>query len=329
MKKTSIIILIVSIFLILEYFYLGNIVYNFGNYSLAASLFPPTKIWTYNKANAYYKLWDYEKAKQIYLSIYWNWYNNLDYKLNHNLWNTFYRLWEKENNILKKIQLWEKAIKYYKTAIKIWEKIKVNKNDLNETKANLQFVLNKLKNLQKNKNQKQQSNNQWQNKKNQQKKQQESNNSKWNNQQNNNKSWENKNSQQNNNWTNKTNKNKQWKESNQKNWKAEQKWQTNNNQGRNQSSKQWQNNKQSNNQWTLNNNQQNQTSKWQKNIERALQQYEKMLEQKQKQNMQNYGKVYQPKWQSPFDNPFFQDIIDSDPFFEWDPFEKRNEVKDW
>ncbi len=255
--------------------------------------------WIYDIWNTLYKQWKYEDSIKTYLSILWTWKNELNFRLNHNLWNAYYRFWEKQTNINLKKWYWEKAVTYYQKALKI-------KYD-EQTKDNLEFVLNKLKDLKNQKNNKQQQkqqNKNWQKKDNKQQTQ--------------NQNWQKKNSQ---------NKQGQWKKQENKNWKknsSSKNWQ-----------KQWEKKENKSAQWNWNkskagkknwaqtawrqqNKPQTPEQKQQAQMMKALQEYQKNLKLQQKRNMQNYGKVYQPpRSNDPFD----------DPFFTWMP--KQNNVKDW
>lgn len=93
--------------------------------------------WVYNKWNSYYKQKKYIDAIKEYKSILNDKKNNLNFRLNHNIANTLYRIWEwqKESNI--KLKAWEESIKYYIDALNI--------NFDKQTKENLDFVLKKIK----------------------------------------------------------------------------------------------------------------------------------------------------------------------------------------
>jgi len=315
-----------------------------GNYTQAIHLFPNNKTWDYNKANFYYTMKDYKNALKFYQKAISSGENLLNYYIFHNLWNTYYRIWENIKDSTKKtISNWVSATLAYKKAIKIWEKIKVNKKDLEETKKNLEFVLKKIDELMKSylnkpKNQTKKS----QKNKNNSNKQQQNNQAQENNQKGNNSQQNNQNQKDNNSIT-KSNKswgsqkqsnkdsssekqekiwiNQQWKEKNKtnnKNWNQIQK----NRQKDSQSQQNNQNQSLSKNSSAL-----SEQSHHNSSIDKALEQYEKQLLQQQKQLMQNYWKVYQEKPQNPFNDPFFDDI--QDPFFEDLPFNRENKVKDW
>lgn len=97
--------------------------------------------WSYNEWNALYKQKKYIEAIKKYLSILSVEKNKLNFNLNHNLWNSYYRFWEIEKDNNKKIKYWQEAVKYYKQALEI-------KYD-EQTKQNLDFVLDKIKEEQK------------------------------------------------------------------------------------------------------------------------------------------------------------------------------------
>lgn len=98
-----------------------------------------TDIWKYNLAKIFYKKWDFSSAKNILGKIE---NKKLDFSSNYLLWDIFYRIWERENNLENKKNSWEKSILKYENALKIKEDEKIQKNII--------FIKEKLKNLQKN-----------------------------------------------------------------------------------------------------------------------------------------------------------------------------------
>jgi len=262
-------------------------------YDLAKEKFSQTADfeWIYNLWNTYYKQWKYEDSIKTYLSILWTWKNDLNFKLNYNLWNAYYRYGESQENLSLKRWYWLKAVDYYKQALKI-------KYD-QQAKDNLEFVLNKLKDL--GKNNKQQQNKQEQKKQNKKQNWQKKDGQKKEWQKKNSKNWKKQNNSSSKNWK------KQWeKKQNQTNWKNGNKSKT----GKK---------KQAQTAWNKQNKPQTEQEKKQAQMMKALQEYQKNLKQQQRQNMQNYGKVYQPpRNNDPFD----------DPFFTWMPRQWDN-VKDW
>ena len=320
--------LILIIFLIWKN--LGNIFFTLWYYNTALSFFPNNKVWIYNKWNSYYKLKEYDKAKQAYLKIVNTGNNLLNYYLLHNLGNTFYRLWQKTTDLQKRYQNWLKAVKFYQQALTIWKNIHVSEKDLYETEKNLEFVLNKLKQLNQKQNKQQKQNSNQNNSNNQGTKQNKDQNS-WNKQQNqknynsknnsesNKKSWNSTNTQRNSN----NQKNKQQNSNSSQKWNSNQwtKNKPNNYQSTNKSTKQ--NKAQSTPKGSI----QNQNNQ-QQAIDKALEQYEQRLLQQQKYNIRNYyNKKYQPK-QNPFDDILNDPFFDSDPFFEDLPFNNQNQTKD-
>ena len=318
MKKTfKIIGLILSIpLIILLPFLVSSVIwiyfYNNWNYKQALNFFsilPNQSVKFYDIWNMYYNLWQYNQAIKNYLKVF-NWENNkINYFAGHNLWNSFYRLWEKQQNIDKKINLRKQALDYYKKAITIWKNININKNDLDQTIANYYFVLNKLKKLQKRNNQ----NNQTQSKQNQKKESNNKTHQKNNSQTQQNQKTNKQNSKKNNNSSNQTKSSQAKQNNSNQNWK--------NNKTNKQNKENWSisKEKKSNTKNTTNNSNNTQNMQ-QKEIDKAIQQYEKQLLQQQKYDIKNfYQKKYQPNSQDPFDqlfnDPFFQD----DPFFEWLP----------
>lgn len=91
--------------------------------------------WKYNQWNISYVNKDFFWAINNYESLLNTKKINLLFYASHNLWNSYYRIWEKLEWEQQK-WFYEKAINYYSGALSI-------KYD-NETKANLDFVLNKL-----------------------------------------------------------------------------------------------------------------------------------------------------------------------------------------
>ena len=252
--------------------------------------------WIYNIWNTFYKQWKYVDSIKTYLSILWTWKNELNFRLNHNIGNAYYRFWQQQNDVNLKKWYWEKAVLYYQNALKI----KYDK----QTKDNLEFVLKKLKDLKNNKqNQKQQQ-----------------------------KNWQKKDQQQNKNgsWKKKDNQNKQWKKQESKNWNKQKNassknWEKQWEKKQNQWQQWWNKNKSKTGKkskaqtaWEKKNKPMTEKEKQQAQMMKALQKYQKNLEKEQKQNMQNYGKVYQPPRSN---DPF------NDPFFTWLP--SQNNVKDW
>lgn len=93
--------------------------------------------WVYNKANSLYKQQNYEEGIKEYKSILTDKKNELNFRLNHNIWNSFYRIWESNEDIEIKIKNWQESVNFYTDALNI-------KYD-EQTKQNLEFVLKKIK----------------------------------------------------------------------------------------------------------------------------------------------------------------------------------------
>lgn len=89
------------------------------------------------KADYFYKMWEYEKAYKKYNEIKCE-NKDLCFIINHNIWNTTYKIWEKLNN-LDKLNFWQKSLSYYLKALEF----KYDK----QTKKNYDFVSDKLNKL--------------------------------------------------------------------------------------------------------------------------------------------------------------------------------------
>lgn len=255
----------------------------------------------YNKANAYYKQKKYEDSIKEYMSILWNDSSKLDFSLNHNIANNFYRLWEAKNQSEQKIKSREKSVEYYRNALNI--------NYDEETKKNLEFVLKKLE-----EEKKKQQNEQNKDKKDDKDKKQDENKS-WTWSQD--KQWETKDWKT---WTGSQDKTeeKKWqdanKSDNEKWWKESQKWEKSD-------EKNWA----TDNKTTTEKSGDKQEKNLTKDQAQALEQYEQALKQEQKNNSDWFNKVYQPQNNS--NDPF--DIFNNDPFFNNDLLNWNNWEKDW
>ncbi len=296
MKKVFFLILILSIlianFSCIRSYYknlLWKYLFDTKQYEKALKYFDNTNIWNYNKANTFYKLWDYKRAIAYYLSIKTNKIIEKYYLL-HNLWNSYYKLWELfENSDKNKMINYRKiSVKYYEKALKLW-KWKIDSKDLLETKSNLEYVLNKLKN---NKNNNYNKNKEKNDKNNEINNKKQSNLSKETNKVNKSKS----------NWTN----NKSLsikKKSKSTNWTNNKSLATKN-KGK---------------KWDEKYNNQND-----KSLDNILENYSKQLQEEQKKFIYNYNKKYKPKNNDLFD--IFEQF-ENDPFFQELP--NNQEWKDW
>jgi len=222
--------------------------------------------WTYNKANSLYKNSKYNEAIKEYLSILWKEEININFLINNNIANSYYRLWEIEED---KIKSWEEAVEYYNKALDI------KYND--ETKENLEFVLNKIKEEKEKKENKDEE-------KKDNKKSEESNQEDW-------EKWEEKNE-------NKENKTDSWSTSEDDKKEEEKKWE-------------WEEKK-----WTEKSEGEGNENKISEEQEDALKQYEKALKQAEQENQDWFNKVYQENSNNtPFDifnDPFFNnDLLDN------------------
>lgn len=139
-------------FLLINWFFIIDFIYNIlWNKSFSEQEYKQSKnyyinidneFWKYNVLNSDYKLEKYTKLEK--------WYNELIdckidkglcFKSSFNLANTYFRLWEKENNLEKRLELWKNSIDLYSDVLDI-------KYD-EETEKNLYFITNKLKKLKK------------------------------------------------------------------------------------------------------------------------------------------------------------------------------------
>lgn len=291
--------------------------YNNQNYEKSIKYFEKSwnLQWVFNKANSLYKQWKYVESIKEYMSLLTQDPNLINFRLNHNIWNNFYRIWEQENNIVKRIKNWEESVGYYRNALEIMYD--------EETKQNLEFVLNKIEEEQKKQEEKEESEEQKKDD-NQEKNEQE-------NQNNDSKDWENnENKDQESEWK------KEENNSQNENWEEQESW--------NKESESW------DKKWEWN--EENQESDWVDNSEKsdeenqswktwetskeqeekslsqeqtqAIQEYEESLKQAQKDYSDSFNKVYE--WDSnndPFDEFF------NDPFFNNDLLNWWNWEKDW
>lgn len=131
--------LILNIFSIKDFYYnaLGNYFFSkadfknaLGNYSNSNN-----KESILNTANTYYKQKKYIVSLKKYLSILSDNKTEFSFRLNHNIWNNYYKL--SLNAKQNEIKYLENAVHYYTSALNI-------RYD-EQTKQNLDFVLNKLK----------------------------------------------------------------------------------------------------------------------------------------------------------------------------------------
>ncbi len=90
----------------------------------------------YNKANVAYKLWNYQWALDIYKIL-----EDIenDFKIWHNMWNSYYKVWDEISDLNLKIDNWEKSLESYENALSV--------NYDEETKKNFDFVKEKLEKL--------------------------------------------------------------------------------------------------------------------------------------------------------------------------------------
>lgn len=140
----SFIIIWISIINIFDFYYFINNnnwikLYNNKEYNEAINNFKINnhKISEYNIANSLYKQEKYRDALQKYNILSTENFSPLQFKTLHNIWNTIYKIWENEKNSELKIKYLTESIENYSKALEI-------KFD-EETKANLEFIQNKIK----------------------------------------------------------------------------------------------------------------------------------------------------------------------------------------
>lgn len=118
----------------------GNYYLSYNYYSSSNKL---TLVDVYNQANSLYKLNIYNDSLKKYLSLEKTNFKH-KYELFYNIWNNYYRLWEKLLNNSDKLDKYNLALEYYLKAKSIKQTSNVNHN--------YDFVLNKIKLLKENEN---------------------------------------------------------------------------------------------------------------------------------------------------------------------------------
>jgi len=109
-----------------------------SNYFLKAN----NSAWNYNLWNISYIKWNYDSAINYFTKVSEFSSNLLLFRTNHNLWNAYYRIWEKDKD--NELKHYENAVTYY------WKALNIRFNE--QTKSNYDFVLDKIKELDKNQN---------------------------------------------------------------------------------------------------------------------------------------------------------------------------------
>jgi Ca-activated chloride channel family protein len=154
MKKKIILIITFTLWLIIINFYNLKFYYHnfewnkfYKNSNFSGSILEFQKSWNfewkYNIANALYKQGKYRDALKVYNELLKSpiipFYKGDEqfFKIFHNIWNTIYKIWEKENDSKTKVKYWKESIESYTNALEI----KFNE----ETNHNLIFVQNKIK----------------------------------------------------------------------------------------------------------------------------------------------------------------------------------------
>lgn len=115
--------------------------YYFDKNDLEKSKINFEKAWSeasiYNLWNLYYKSFDYDLAIKNYESILNTTSKSLLFKVNHNLWNSYFRMWEIDSE--NSLDYFNMSAFFYKDALNIYFN--------EETKNNFEFVLLKIKEL--------------------------------------------------------------------------------------------------------------------------------------------------------------------------------------
>lgn len=126
-------------------FFLSNLAFwPWNNYIFANSInkklekiFPKNDLIKLKRADYFYKLWEFDKALEKYMEL--DCLNSENcFILNHNIANTYYKIWEFSLD-QKKLEYWQKSLSHYSKALD-------NKYNI-ETKKNYDFVLDKLNKL--------------------------------------------------------------------------------------------------------------------------------------------------------------------------------------
>ncbi len=126
-------------------FFLSNLAFwPWDNYVFANSInkklekiFPKNDLIKLKRADYFYKLWEFDKALEKYMEL--DCLNSENcFILNHNIANTYYKIWEFSLD-QKKLEYWQKSLSHYSKALD-------NKYNI-ETKKNYDFVLDKLNKL--------------------------------------------------------------------------------------------------------------------------------------------------------------------------------------
>lgn len=298
MRNKIFLIFLILVFLALNFFSLKSYFYNYlWEKSFANKNFEEAKkyfsnawndFWKYNLWVLAYKNWNFEEAKNIFENLK-TWENKDSVFLsNFSLWNVYYRIWDKTEDKEQKKQNWLQSISYYEEALNIKKSQEIEKN--------IEFIKNKLNELEQNQEETEE------------KEQQQ---------------WEKQNS-----WSWSNNDEKQNQENSEKSEGNNQNSQKQDDKMQNQE-KNWQNKSQEN-QKNLENKSSDEKN-WQKMQEsdkielseeekKALEDYEKYLKKVEK----TYSSSFDKKKQNDFSDDIFWDA-----FFE-DPFSGKNShKKDW
>lgn len=152
-KKLGLFFIFIVIFSFINFIHIKSYYYNYIwdkffiqndlDKSLTYFLKANNSAWNYNLWNLFYLKWDYDSAINYFNKVSEFSSKILIFRSNHNIWNSYYRIGQKDK---------ENEIKHYKSSLDYYQKA-LNINFDKETKANYDFVLDKIKKLEEKKEQ--------------------------------------------------------------------------------------------------------------------------------------------------------------------------------
>lgn len=98
-------------------------------------IFPNNPKLQIKKGDFYYRKWEYGKAIEAYVAVKCK-DDSICQTLYHNLWNAYYRLWEKSSSSTEKIEFWRQSLLNYSKSL--------DQFFVQETQDNYDFVKQKL-----------------------------------------------------------------------------------------------------------------------------------------------------------------------------------------